>query len=265
MATIAVYNSKGGVGKTTLSVNLAWEAVQNGYRTLLWEIDGQGDSSWLLASECSGAQDHKRSDAKALLYGRSKVNEQIKPTKIDGLSVLSADASLRDTENFFVAFSRQNKLVRLFSELSDEFDLIIFDCPPGFSKAMRKVLLVADLIVVPVIPSPLAFRGLTKIRDFLAKHRGAHSPILPVFSMVDYRRNSHKQALEEHPSWPQVSMSTKVENMTSEKLPIGAFDRKSKISNSFKTLWSGIEQKLHALRTLRTRPIIEVPKEDCHS
>lgn len=247
MATIAIYNSKGGVGKTTLAVNLAWEATQTGCRTLLWEVDAQGDSSWLLIAQ----QKPSQLNAAALMHGTTKVQQQIQPTKFRGLDILSADIDSRRVENFFVAFSKQNRLARLFAELKVEYDLIVFDCPPSFSETIRKILVAVDLVIVPVIPTPLAFLGLTRVRDFMTRKRGSHPPILPVFSLVDLRRKIHKQAVAAHADWPLIRMSAKIEEMTSKMLPIGAFAPNCSNRQSMSTLWIGIEKKLKGMKVLR--------------
>lgn len=250
MAVVAVYNSKGGVGKSTFAINLAWESAQQGHRTLLWELDEQGDSSWMLSPDDWNCQ----TNANQFMLGSRELLQQIHPSKFPGLSLLDGDQNIRATENFLVLFSRQQKLSKLFAELEENFDVILIDCPPGFSEANRKVLLFTHLAVVPVIPSPLAERGLTKIRKFMTLHRGHHPPILPVFSMVDRRRKMHNLALEENQDWPVIDMASEIEQMAHKKLPIGAFAAKSRNGLAFSSLWSGIERKLLEMVVLRTKP-----------
>lgn len=257
MAVVAVYNSKGGVGKSTFAMNLAWESARQGHRTLLWELDEQGDSSWMLSPD----NWHKPTDAKQFLLGSRNLLEQIHASKFDRLSLLDGDPNIRSTENFLVAFSRQQRLSKLFAELEENFDVILIDCPPGLNEANRKVMLFTHLVVVPVIPSPLAERGLLKIRKFMTLHRGHHPPILPIFSMVDRRRKMHNLALNENPDWPVINMASEIEQMTHRKLPIGAFAPGSRSGLAFARLWKGIERKLLELVVLRTMPNMnESPK-----
>ncbi|MEQ8745051.1 ParA family protein [Parasphingorhabdus sp.] len=248
MAVVAVYNSKGGVGKSTFAINLAWESAQQGHRTLLWELDEQGDSSWMLSPD--GWK--KPTNANQFSLGSGNLFQQIHPSKFPGLSLLDGDPNIRSTENFLVAFSRQQQLSKLFAELEELFDVILLDCPPGFSEANRKVMLFTHLVVVPVIPSPLAVRGLTRIREFMTLHRGHHPPILPVFSMVDRRRKMHKLALDENQDWPIIDMASEIEQMSHRKLPIGAFAPASRNGLAFSRLWRGIERKLLDMVVLRT-------------
>jgi chromosome partitioning protein len=248
MAVVAVYNSKGGVGKSTFAINLAWESAQQGHRTLLWELDGQGDSSWILSPDGWT----KATNASQFMLGSRNLLQQIHASKFPGLSLLDADASLKSTENFLLAFSRQQQLLRLFSELEEQFDVIILDCPPAFSEANRKVLLFAHLVVVPVVPSPLAERGLEKVRKFMTLHRGHHRPILPVFSMFDRRRKMHKLARDQNPDWPVIAMASEIEQMAHLKLPIGEFSPLSSNGLAFAKLWRGIQRKLLDMIVLRT-------------
>ncbi len=247
MAVIAFYNSKGGVGKTVLSVNLAWQAAQNGHRVLLWEIDSQGDSSWLV--RCDGP--NQSCAATEFLISSRNVKRQIQSSRFDRLHILSADTNIRNTENFLVAFSRQQRFSRLLSELEEDYDLIIFDCPPGFTEANQKILLNAHIVVAPLVPSPLAFRSLQKIQDFMTRKRGAHSPILPVFNMVDRRRRFHQAALQNHPEWPVVYMSSEIDRMTELRSPVGQFAPQSSSARIFGQLWGGISAKLRRMHVIR--------------
>lgn len=249
MAVVAMYNSKGGVGKSTFAINLAWESAQQGHRTLLWELDEQGDSSWILSPDGW----NKQTNANQFMLGSRNLLQQIHPSMFPGLSLLDADPNIRSTENFLVAFARQQKLSKLFAELEEQFDVILLDCPPGFSDANRKVMLFTHLVVVPVIPSPLALRGLTKVREFMTLNRGHHPPLLPVFSMVDRRRKMHKLALDENQDWPIIDMASEIEQMSHRKLPLGAFAPATRNGLAFSKLWRGIARKLLGMVVLRNR------------
>lgn len=256
LAAIAIFNPKGGVGKTTLAVNLAWESATAGNRTLLWDLDGQGDSTAILLAGNS----HPRLDAARLMHGIADIKTHILPSKIAGLDVLVPEEEMRRTDNLFVYLAQQQRLNRLFLTLKERYDRIIIDCPPGFSDTARKLLLSADLIVVPVIPAPLALRGLERVRRFVTQKRGRHSPILPVFSMVDRRRTLHKAGLADHPDWPVVPMSSAVEHMTLSLLPVGSIAPNAIAARVFRDLWRGIDLKLCQMRLARTRSVEPVQR-----
>ncbi|HEX7857916.1 MAG TPA: AAA family ATPase [Sphingobium sp.] len=250
MATVAIFNGKGGVGKTTIALNLAGQAASAGYRVLLWEIDGQGDSSWLVRADLSG----KETDLSRLLNNIVDVNDLILPTRVERLSLLPADANARNADNLFIGLMRQQRLLPLFTQLQRRFDVILFDCPPGFCDANLKLLQAVNMVVVPCLPSPLAMRGLLRVRDFVMKARGTHAPILPVFSMVDRRRRMHTIALAEHPEWPVIPYLSEIERMLVERAPLSVFAPGSAAAQLFDRLWSGIEGKLRQSHLIRIRP-----------
>lgn len=259
MAAIAVFNPKGGVGKTTLAVNLAWEATHAGNRTLLWDLDGQGDSTALLVT----TRQPPRLDAARLMHGIAEIGTHILPSKVPGLDVLVPDEEMRRTDNWFVHMAQQQRLARLFVELKERYDRIVIDCPPGLGDTARKLLLVADLIIVPVIPAPLAQRGLERVRHYVTHKRGRHAPILPIFSMVDRRRSLHKAALAEHPDWPVVPMTSAAEQMTSAQMPLGAIAPRAPAAQTFRRLWNGIDSKLCQMRLARkVVPGVVMPRFD---
>lgn len=250
LATIAVFNPKGGVGKTTLSVNLAWEAARAGNRTLLWDLDGQGDSTEILVE----SRHPPRMDAARVMHGIADIHAHILPSKVAGLDVLVPEEDMRRTDNWFVHMAQHQRLNRMLVELKQRYDRIVIDCPPGLGDTARRLLLVADLIIVPVIPAPLAVRGLQRVRDYVTHKRGRHAPILPVFSMVDRRRALHKAALVEHPDWPVVPMSSAAEQVACQKLPLGVAAPETAAALVFRRLWNGIDSKLCQMRVARKAP-----------
>jgi cellulose biosynthesis protein BcsQ len=248
MASVAVYNSKGGIGKTTFAVNLAWESSRAGNRTLLWDVDGQGDSSWIMMA----AGIIPKVDSTDFMHGTTDLQDKIRPTAIADLDILAADPALHQTDNFFSFFARQQRMHRLFAKLAETYDVVILDCPPGFGQTSKQALMFADLIVVPVVPAPLALRGLDRVRHFMMKNRGGHAPLLPVFSMVDRRRKLHKAGVAEHPDWPMIPMAGEIEQMTTRKLPIGAYAPNSAAVAAFNSVWKGVEQKLRKMWLIKT-------------
>jgi chromosome partitioning protein len=244
MATIAVYSLKGGVGKTTLAVNLAWSAaVQSSRHTLLWDLDPQAASSWLLDTG------KKAKDSAQAVFARDvEPDKLIVPTAIPGLDLLRADTSLRGLDQFFFELGKRKRLSRLLEKLDKTYDRIVLDCPPGLTETSEQVMRAADLILVPVIPSPLSRRALDDVIAYLAREHGKHAPVLPVYSMVDRRRALHRAAVEADASWPVIPMASAVEQMTVRRAPVGAFAASSPAGEAFARLWTGVERKLSRVR-----------------
>ncbi len=239
MATIAIYSLKGGVGKTTLAVNLAWCAAQSGRRTLLWDLDAQAAASFLLATGAARAD-----QAQAVFARDVEPSRLIVPSTIERLDLLPADASLRALDRFFFGLGKKKRLARLAERLGKDYDRVLLDCPPGLTETSDQVLRAADLVLVPVIPSPLSRRAFEEIVTHLEIEHGRRVPLLPVHAMVDRRRSLHRAAIAAEPEWPVIPMASAIEAMADRRLPVGAFAPGTPAARAFATLWTGIERRL---------------------
>jgi chromosome partitioning protein len=238
MAVIAVYNLKGGVGKTSLAVNLAWcSAVRSSRRTLLWDLDPQAAASFILRAV-------PKRPAQSALSQETALEQLVCQTGIAGLDVLPADRSLREADGFFAALGKKRRLARLTEALGATYDRVILDCAPGLTPTSEQTMRAADLIIIPVIPSPLSRRAFDEVAQHLDRNMKGKVPILPVFSMVDRRRALHRDAQEQSPDWPSIPMASAVEQMATRRLALGAFAPQSPALSAIDFLWLGVERKL---------------------
>jgi cellulose biosynthesis protein BcsQ len=237
--SVAVYSLKGGVGKTTIAVNLAWAAAALSRRsTLLWDLDAQAASTWLLGGKSV------EQEAQAVFSKDIAPSKLVRETATHGLHLLPADASLRGLDRFFFGLGKKRRLEKLLVRMGEEYQRVILDCPPGLAETSEQVLRAADLVIVPVIPSPLSQRALAEVIEFLDSNDIRRGAVLPVYNMVDRRRTMHREALEANPRWPVIPMASAVEAMAGRHEAIGAFAPRSPAAVVLSELWGAIERRL---------------------
>jgi chromosome partitioning protein len=245
MSVVAIYNLKGGVGKTTTAVNLAYLSAAAGKRTLLWDLDPQGASSFAFRIR-PGVAGFGR---KSLEHGEILATA-IKGTDFDGLDLLPADFAYRKLDRLLDECGKPHRvLANLFRTLGRDYDVILLDCPPGFSLLIEGVFATSDLIVVPTIPTVLSLRTLARLIKWA--DRGDRMPVLTAFlSMVDRRKTIHRRACQWATLHPQIFLAGQipyasvVEQMAVRRMPLPAFASGDTATLAFRDIWTELQQRL---------------------
>ena len=249
MKIIAVTNIKGGVGKTTTAVNLAFLSAAAGEATLLWDLDPQGAATYILRCEAN-----EGASAKKLVAGKRELPELLVPSAYDKLHVLPSDFSYR---NFDVHLSGRKRpterLLKMSRSLRDVYAALFLDCPPGISLLSENVLRAADAVVVPLLPTPLSVRMLAQLRDFIAGNGWTDLVLLPFFSMVDRRKSLHHDVIaSSRAQFPElltteIPYSSEIERMSLRREPLAAYSPRSAVGQIYSLLWREIKTRMGSL------------------
>lgn len=245
MKTIAVYNLKGGVGKTAAAVNLAWHAARWKHRTLLWDLDPQGAASFYL-----GVEGEKSYKPGSLLAGKQGIGRLKVDTRWPDLQVIPSDISLRNLDVKLSEAGGKTQIRRLIEPLGESYSLCILDCPPTLSPVAESIFAAADVLLVPVIPTHLSVRAFEQVRDWLKTKKYGDLKVLPFFNMVDRRRLLHVEMLGTPPKCMRgglqtfIPYSTHVEQMGEHRAPIGEYASGTPAARAFRHLWFEMADKL---------------------
>lgn len=194
----AVVNQKGGVGKSTTAVNLAAGLGHLGYKTLLVDLDPQGNAT-------SGFGLNKNQRELCIynaLLGDTSIGEIIEPVEVEHVFVVPATIQLAGAEIELVsAFSRETKLKSILEPVRDDFDFIIVDCPPSLGLLTINALTAAEGLIIPIQCEYYALEGLSKLLDSVRLVKTHLNPTLEVFgvlmTMYDTRTRLAHQVVEE--------------------------------------------------------------------
>ena len=239
---LASYNIKGGVGKTSAAVNLAYLAARGGATTLLWDLDPQGASTYLMR-----VKPKVKGGGRRLVHGKTEAAARIRGTDYEGLDLLPADFSYRHMDLHLDATKRPtSRLARVIAPLEPEYEYVFLDCPPSISLVSESVFEAADALLIPLLPAALSARPF----DYIDQVAGDGTQRLPFFSMVDSRKRMHRDVMESFAAQrPEmlhtvVPFAADVERMGQVRAPLEEFAPRGRAAAAFRELWTEIRERL---------------------
>jgi cellulose biosynthesis protein BcsQ len=246
VSVLASYSIKGGVGKTTTAVNLAWVAAHWGRRVLLWDLDPQGAASYCLrlAARVKGG-------AKAVIRRPDALEARIKGSDFEGLDLLPADFSYRRMDTLLDGMaSPRKRLRRVLGPVADEYDLVVLDCAPSISLTSENVFRAADLLLVPLLPSPLSLRTLAQLERHLERKGPRNLEVASFFSMADGRKRLHKETVAGQLGRRRgllrtvIPYASDVELMSVRRAPLPSYSPRNPAAQAYQRLWEEVASLL---------------------
>ena len=241
MIVVALYNLKGGVGKTASCVNFAYLAAKDGYKTLLWDIDPQGSTTFYYQAKPKNGQGIKK-----LISKDSNLDNAILATEYENLEIIPADNSSKSFDIMLEEMKGQkNRLKGILKQLENEYDFVFIDCPPGFSALSENIFSAADIVLMPIIPTTLSVRTYNMVEDYFKEKNLDIDKLMCFFSMADRRKNLHNEIMEElykddkffQNYIPQLS---EIEKMGIHRQPVEEYARSSYAAKCYSELWTEI-------------------------
>ena len=232
MRVISSYSIKGGVGKTALSVNLAYAMQQAGKRTLLFDLDPQGAAAFLFRVSPAG------------------LRENIRESDYPGLDILPSNLAYRNFDLLLDRMRKSRKQLRWFlNDLAASYDYVILDCPPNITLLSENVFRASHLILVPVIPTPLSERTLEQLFGFFGEMELPTEILVPFFSMAQTRNRIHQETIANLPAkYPTflktvIPFTVEIEKMAQLRKPVLAYGSKLPVAQAYRALCDEIQER----------------------
>lgn len=241
---IAIANQKGGVAKTTTTINLGACMAKQGKKILVIDIDPQGNAT-------SGLGINKISSGRCIydcIINDVQIKNVIKETTIERLFIVPATIQLAGAEVELVsAISREMKLKKSLIKIKDEYDYIIIDCPPSLGLLTLNAMTAADCVLIPIQCEYYALEGLSQLMNTVSlvkKHLNPHLKIEgAVLTMFDARTNLSIQVVDEVKSYFKekvfnsiIPRNVRLSEAPSYGMPIISYDPKSKGAEMYQEL-----------------------------
>jgi len=241
---ITITNQKGGVGKTTTTINLSTCLAQAGKRVLVVDMDPQGNATMGFGVDKFGLGQTVYN----LLIGESTLEDVILPVCVEGVRLLPANIDLSGAEIELIAMEeREFRLRSIFNHSRYLFDYILIDCPPSLNLLTLNALCAADSVLIPIQCEYYALEGLTQLMNTIKRVQHKLNTRLAiegvVFTMYDSRTNLSNQVVDEvkrhlgaHTYKTIVPRNVRLSEAPSHGLPITLYSADSKGAEAYKML-----------------------------
>ncbi len=253
MKIISFANQKGGVGKTTCSTHISYFLSVNGYKTLLMDMDSQGNATSIFLKL---KEDSKNQNSYLILKDKTPAKDMILPTQFENLYLIPSVLNIAEIDNILAG------TVDGFFRLSDslesliDFDYVILDCPPNLGMITINALMSSDYVIIPLVSSKFSLDGIKIILDTIqtlnTKFKKDIKVLGALLNMFDEKTLISRTILEELKKYIYVfsnyiSRSVVIEESHLMKQPLGTYSKNSKVSQQFqnlvKEILNGIEKK----------------------
>ena len=237
---ISVANQKGGVGKTTTTVNLSTLLAKKGKKVLLIDTDPQGN-----ATSGLGVTKEVENSVYDILVGETTFEETIQETAIKNLKVCPSNISLAGAEVELVSMmSREQRLKSKLDEVKDQYDYILIDCPPSLGLITLNAFTASDSVLIPVQCEYFALEGLGQLLNtvnLVKKHLNKNLEIEgALLTMYDARTNLSNQVVKEVKKYFEdkvyktvIPRNVRLSEAPSYGMPISIYDPKSKGAKAY--------------------------------
>ena len=237
---IALANQKGGVGKTTTTVNLGTILAKKGKKVLLIDADPQGN-----ATSGLGAEKEVETSTYDILVNETSIEETIQKTMIKNLKICPSNMNLAGAEVELVSMmSREQRLKEKLEEIKNKFDYILIDCPPSLGLVTLNAFTASDSVLIPVQCEYFALEGLGQLLNtvnLVKKHLNKNIQIEgALLTMYDIRTNLSNQVVKEVKKYfgekvykTVIPRNVRLSEAPSYGMPITEYDPKSKGAKSY--------------------------------
>lgn len=262
---VAICNQKGGTGKTTTAVNLSASLALLGKRTLLIDIDPQGNAT----SGCGIDKDTIKSGIYDLVLEKHPAKNTIIPTQIPKLSLIPSNVDLTGAEVELVgAIGREYKLKKSLKDIRNDFEYIFIDCPPSLGLLTVNALSAASGVLIPAQCEYYALEGLSLLLNTINLVRDNLNPMLQiegvVLTMADFRTNLTREVINEAKNFFKdkvyktiIPRNIKLTEAPSFGKPIELYDKNSIGAQAYQHLAAEfLKMPVDDLATLREEDIV---------